>query len=103
MSLFDKGLLIGRSSLTNLSRALEKALGEWGGILPYLDRFSSSQEMELIAAISYILGKPVRLTPTLQVSIARDFVESQKRLLVSDEELLAVKEYQGEAYGEEVE
>ena len=84
---FERGLLIGSSSVDVLHAALKKSLGEWARILPYLQRFRARAELELVAAINYILGRDVELTPTLKASIAADLVESEKRLLISDREL----------------
>lgn len=97
---FDKGLLVGRSSLLVLHNALKKSLGEWSRILPYLDQFSSKEELELVASINYVLGgDEIKLTPPLKASLAVDFVNSEKKLLISDQELLLA----GGGYGEKEE
>ncbi|WFO75636.1 hypothetical protein J4526_01780 [Desulfurococcaceae archaeon MEX13E-LK6-19] len=93
---FDKGLLVGRSSLTTLLSALRKSLGEWARILPYLSSFSCRKELELVASINYVLGKEIELTPPLRASLAVDFVESKKDLLISDAELLLAGVGRGE-------
>ena len=93
------GLRIGRSSLLMLNTALRKSLGDWARILPYLDKFTSKEELELVSSINYLLGKDVELTPPLKASLAVDFVESEKELLISEEELLTL----GVGHGKEEE
>ena len=97
----EAGIKIGRGSLVLTQKALSDSLGRWAKILPYLDRLSSRAELELVASISYLLGRELELTPTLKASIVADFVESSKKILISDVEfLLGLK---GGEHGEEKE
>ena len=89
----EAGIKIGRGSLVFTQKALSDSLGKWSKVLVYLDRMSCRDEFELVAAINYILGRDIELTPTLKASIALDFVSSRKDLLISESELLLVKEY----------
>ena len=84
----EAGLRIGRGSLVFTQKALSDSLGRWAKVLPYLEGFSAENELELVAAISYILGRELELTPPLKARIASDFVRSSKRILISDVEFL---------------
>ena len=94
------GVKIGRGSLVITQKNLKTSLGEWATILPHLDHLSSISELELVAAINYFLGKDLRLTPTLKAALARDFVTSGHKLVVSDSEFLlelsSVKDEKGD-------
>lgn len=83
---FELGLKTGRGSLVFAQKALNDSLGAWSKILPYLENMSSGAELELVASINYILGKDLELTPPLKSSLARDYVYSSKKILVSDVE-----------------
>ena len=96
---FEAGIKVGRGSLVFTQKAISDSLGKWGKILPYLDRFSSRDELELVAAINYLLGKDVELTPPLKASIAADFVESSRKIIISDVEFMLG--LRGGGHGEE--
>jgi len=98
---FNRGLLIGLGSVNALRSAIRKSLGEWALPLPYLQYFRARAELELVAAIGYILGRDVELTPTLKVAIAEALVESEKRLLITSYDLLQPELLKGGAVGEE--
>jgi len=85
---FETGLKVGRGSLVFTQKALSDALGKWAKILPYLDRLSSKDELELVASINYVLGRELELTPPLKAGIAADFVVSSKKIIISDVEFM---------------
>lgn len=85
---FELGLKTGRGSLVFAQKAFNQSLGEWAVILPYLENMSSANELELVASINYILGKDLELTPPLKSSLARDYVSSNRKILISDVEFM---------------
>ena len=87
---FKLGLAVGRGSMMSLLNALRSSLGDWAKILPYLDQFTSKNELELVAAINYLMNREITLTPTLKATIAVDFVNSSRSLLLSDIELFSM-------------
>ena len=95
----EAGLKIGRGSLVMTQKALSDSLGKWSKVLPYLEKLSSRSELELVASINYLLGRELELTPPLKAAIAADFVESSKKILVSDVEFLLG--LRGEGHGQE--
>lgn len=99
---FKLGLAVGRGSMMSLLNALRSSLGDWAKILPYLDQFTSKNELELVAAINYLMNREITLTPTLKASIAVDFVNSSRSLLLSDLELFSMPSG-GESGGKEEE
>jgi len=83
------GVLLGKGSIDRLLHALEKTIGnEWAIIMPYLEECRITSELEIVAAISHLLGKPLELTPTLKARIA-ECLTRKLRLLPTLEELLA--------------
>jgi len=89
------GLLMGRGSVDRLLDAVEKALGVEAAVLAYLEECGVASELELVASISYILGKKFELTPPLKARIAA-CLSRKTRLLLSLEGMLV--EEGGEAY-----
>lgn len=87
---FETGLKVGRGSLVFTQRALNDSLGKWARVLPYIDDVDEAtlNELELVASINYLLGKELELTPPLKARIARAFVKSGKKILVSDVEFM---------------
>ena len=69
---------------------MDVSLGKWARILPYLDDVDEStlDELELVASINYLQGRELELTPPLKARIARAFVRSSRKILVSDVEFL---------------
>ena len=86
---FEKGLLLGAGSVDRLSRTIRGGIGEWAGVVPYLDQLYCKGELELVAAINYLMGKPLGMTPTLQVCLADALARSNRGILVSVEKLLS--------------
>lgn len=84
------GIVIGFSSRKLLGDALRKISSDLE-ILAYLDDLPCSYELELVAAINYMLGRDLELTPSVKVCLAKSFAISGKRLLLSGDEL-AVKQ-----------
>ena len=88
MKELEAGIKIGRGSLVFTLKALSDALGRWSKLLPYLESFTASDELELVASINYLLGRELEFTPPLKARLASDFVMSSKKILVSDAEFM---------------
>jgi len=92
------GTLLGKGSVDVLLDALEKSLGgKWARILPYLQECGIAGELELVASINYLLGKPFELTPPLKARIAACIMRNP-RLLAALEKLLVEEGEGGEGY-----
>ncbi len=92
------GILLGKSSVDKLLDTLEKALGgKWARVLPYLQECGIAGELELVASINYLLGKPFKLTPPLKARIAACIMRNP-RLLAALEKLLVEEDEEGEEY-----
>ena len=85
---FERGVLLGSGSVDLLAAVLRKAAGDWARIAPYVEQLPCKNEIELVAAFDYLLGRDLQLTPTIQVCIADAVARSQKGVLVSISELL---------------
>ena len=85
---FEKGVLLGSGSVDRLSRNIKESIGKWASLVPYLDELHCRDELELVAAINYIMGKPVTMTPTLQVCFANALARSSRGILVSVEQIV---------------
>ncbi len=93
------GILLGKGSVDKLLDALEKALGgSWAKLLPYLQECGIATELELVASINYLLGKPFELTPPLKARIAACIMRNPRLLAVLEKLLVEEGEVGGEEY-----
>ena len=93
------GILIGSGSVDSKVWCLRKSFGEKFQVLAYTSRISNRAELELCAAISYILKNDfssVLEKPQIMVSILSDIIESTRELGIP----VSLKEYLAMVGGE---